>query len=140
MLFNSYEFILGFLPVVVALFYVLGRHSRTAALCWIVFASLVFYAWWRPLNVAIILPSILINYGIAQRLRRLSADDSKPRAARLTLAVGILFNVGFLGYFKYTNFLADAANDAFGTHFVLNHIILPLGISFITFQKIAFLI
>jgi alginate O-acetyltransferase complex protein AlgI len=139
-LFNSYQFILGFLPVAVALFYVFGRHSPTSALRWLIFASLVFYAWWRPVNVAIILPSILINFALARRLQRLAADDTKERAARLTLIIGVLFNIAFLGYFKYTNFLADAANDAFGTHFVLTHIILPLGISFITFQKIAFLI
>jgi D-alanyl-lipoteichoic acid acyltransferase DltB (MBOAT superfamily) len=140
MLFNSYQFILGFLPVAVALFYVFGRYSRSAALRWVIFASLVFYAWWRPVNVAIILPSILINFALARRLQRLAADETKERAARLTLTLGILFNVAFLGYFKYTNFFADAANDAFGTHFVLTHIVLPLGISFITFQKIAFLI
>jgi D-alanyl-lipoteichoic acid acyltransferase DltB (MBOAT superfamily) len=139
-LFNSYQFILGFLPVTVALFYVFGRHSRTAALGWVICASLVFYAWWRPLNVAIILPSILINFAIARRLQRLAVDDTKERAARITLTIGVLFNIAFLGYFKYTNFLADAANDTFGTHFVLTQIILPLGISFITFQKIAFLI
>jgi alginate O-acetyltransferase complex protein AlgI len=140
MLFNSYEFVLGFLPVAVALFYIFGRYSQTAALRWIVFASLVFYAWWRPFNVAIILPSILINFALARRLQKLAADDTRERAARITLMIGVLFNVAFLGYFKYTNFLADAANDAFGTNFVLTHIILPLGISFITFQKIAFLI
>src|SRR5262245_28885494 len=140
MLFNSYQFILGFLPLTVALFYVFGRYSRPAALRWVIFASLVFYAWWRPLNVAIILPSILINFALARRLQRLAADETKERAARLTLTLGVLFNIAFLGYFKYTNFLADTANDVFGTHFVLTQIILPLGISFITFQKIAFLI
>jgi alginate O-acetyltransferase complex protein AlgI len=140
MLFNSYQFILGFLPLTVAVFYIFGRFSRTAALRWVIFASLVFYAWWRPLNVAIILPSIIINYVIARRLLRLCANEEHRRAAKLTLVAGIVFNIVFLGYFKYTNFLAEAANDAFGTGFVLTHIILPLGISFITFQKIAFLI
>jgi D-alanyl-lipoteichoic acid acyltransferase DltB (MBOAT superfamily) len=140
MLFNSYQFILGFLPVTVALFYIFGRFSRTSALRWVIFASLVFYAWWRPMNVAIILPSIVINFWLARRLQRLGADEARQRDARLTLIAGIAFNIAFLGYFKYTNFLADSANDAFGTHFVLTHIILPLGISFITFQKIAFLI
>ena len=140
MLFNSYQFILGFLPVTLAIFYIFGRFSRTSALRWLIFASLVFYAWWRLLNVAIILPSILINFLLAQRLQRLGVDESNRRASKLTLIAGIAFNVAFLGYFKYTNFLAGAINDAFGTHFILTHIILPLGISFITFQKIAFLI
>ena len=84
MLFNSYEFIFGFLPLVIGLFYVFGRFSRTAALRWVIFASLVFYAWWRPLNVAIILPSILINFIIAKRLVALTADDTRARAAKIT--------------------------------------------------------
>ncbi len=140
MLFNSYEFILVFLPVTLALFYFLGAHSRVAALRWLIFVSLAFYAWWRPLNVAIILPSILINFALAQRLQRLASDESKQRAAKITLIAGIVFNVAFLGYFKYWTFLTEVANDSFGTQFVLQHVILPLGISFITFQKIAFLI
>ncbi len=140
MLFNSYEFIFAFLPITVALFYLFGRFSRAAGLDWIICASLIFYAWWRPLNVAIILPSILINFLLARRLQRLGNEPGRERAGRLTLAVGILFNVAFLGYFKYTGFLQQASNDVLGTHFVLSHIVLPLGISFITFQKIAFLI
>ena len=140
MLFNSYQFILGFLPVTVAGFFIFGRISRISALRWLVFASLIFYAWWRLLNVVIIAPSILINFFLARRLQRLSADERNRRASKMTLIAGIVFNVAFLGYFKYTNFLTGAVNDSLGTHFALSHIILPLGISFITFQKIAFLI
>jgi D-alanyl-lipoteichoic acid acyltransferase DltB (MBOAT superfamily) len=140
MLFNSYLFILGFLPVTLAVFYCFGYRSRAAALRWLILASLVFYAWWRPLNIAIILPSILINFFLARRLLSMAGDEKQQRAARITLIIGIIFNVAFLGYFKYWNFLTDVANDAFGTQFVLTQIILPLGISFITFQKIAFLI
>jgi alginate O-acetyltransferase complex protein AlgI len=140
MLFNSYQFILGFLPLTLAVFYLFGRFSRTSALHWLIFASILFYAWWRPLNLAIILPSILINFWLARRLLHLGGDEQNRREAKLTLVVGILFNVAFLGYFKYRNFFVGALNDAFGAEFVLTHIILPLGISFITFQKIAFLI
>ena len=140
MLFNSYQFILGFLPLTVVAFYFFGRFSRAAALRWLILASLVFYAWWRPINVAIILPSIIINYVLARRLLRLGQDEANARAAKITLIAGVIFNICFLGYFKYTNFFVGASNDAFGTEFTLTHIILPLGISFITFQKIAFLI
>ena len=140
MLFNSYLFILGFLPVTLAAFYFFGSWSRTAALRWLILASLVFYAWWRPLNIAIILPSILVNFYLARRLQAMAGDEKRQRAAKITLAIGIALNVAFLGYFKYWNFLTDISNDVFGTEFVLTHIILPLGISFITFQKIAFLI
>ncbi|HET9384150.1 MAG TPA: MBOAT family O-acyltransferase [Gemmatimonadales bacterium] len=139
MLFNSYEFILGFLPVVALAFFLLGRTSRVWALRWLMLSSLFFYAWWRPLNVAIIVPAILINYGLALAILRANRGNDS-RSARLFLVLGIVFNVAFLGYFKYANFAATVSNDVFGTDFVLSQIILPLGISFITFQKIAFLI
>jgi len=141
MLFNSHEFIFGFLPITVLGFFVLGARSRNLALFWLIAASLFFYAWWRPINVLIIAPSIAINYVLARALQRLVAEgDSRLGAARAVLALGIVFNVCFLGYFKYVNFLATVAHDLTGADFVLTEVILPLGISFITFQKIAFLI
>jgi alginate O-acetyltransferase complex protein AlgI len=137
MLFNSFQFIFGFLPVALVGFYVLGARRRDWALLWLTVASLFFYAWWRPVNVLLIAPSIFINLCLALLLQRYRVP--KPALARLLLIAGITFNVCFLGYFKYTMFLKGAANDIVGTDFVLTHIILPLGISFITFQKIAFL-
>ncbi len=139
MLFNSFEFILGFLPLTLLVFFGLGRWSRTWGLRWIIVASLAFYAFWRPINVLIIAPSILINFVLARLLERYAAQ-SRPGAARVVLLVGIAFNVAFLGYFKYANFFVDVSHDVFGTSFVLGRVILPLGISFITFQKIAFLV
>ena len=139
MLFNSYEFIFVFLPVVVAVFFALGLVSRVWALRWIIAASLFFYGSWRPLNVLIIAPSVAINFALARALQRLGKRENRG-ASQAVLLLGIAFNVAFLGYFKYSNFLVGAINDAFGTQMVLARIILPLGISFITFQKIAFLI
>ena len=139
MVFNSYQFIFVFLPAVVAVFFAIGRFSRPWALRWVIAASLVFYALWRPLNVLIIAPSVLINFVLARLLQRLCKQESRS-AARAVLLLGIAFNVAFLGYFKYANFLVSSINDAFGTQMILSQIILPLGISFITFQKIAFLI
>lgn len=140
MLFNSYEFIFAFLPATLAGFFVLGTVSRTAALRWVIFASLVFYALWRPLNVVIIAPSILVNFILARVLQRLANDEKRSRSARLVLLLGIAFNIAFLGCFKYIDFGLSTINDIFGTTLLLTHVILPLGISFITFQKIAFLI
>lgn len=140
MLFNSYEFIFVFLPVTLVLFLVLGRASRDLALGWLIVASLAFYAWWRPINVPIIGISLAINFILARWLQRLGADERRSRVRKIVLALGIAFNVAFLGYFKYFNFLLTTVNDATGTEFVLRHIVLPLGISFITFQKIAFLV
>jgi alginate O-acetyltransferase complex protein AlgI len=138
MLFNSYPFLFGFLPVVLVGFYVLGAQRREWALAWLTAASLFFYAWWRPINVLLIAPSILINYGLARALER--TRETQPAQARAILIVGIVFNLCFLGYFKYLNFFESSLNDAFGAGFVLTQLILPLGISFITFQKIAFLV
>jgi alginate O-acetyltransferase complex protein AlgI len=140
MLFNSAEFIFAFLPVTLAGFFALGIVSRMWALRWIIFVSLFFYAWWRPLNVLLIAPSILINFALARTLQRLGEDDKQARTSTFVLLLGIAFNIAFLGYFKYIDFGRSAINDIFGTNLVLTHVILPLGISFITFQKIAFLI
>lgn len=140
MLFNSYEFIFGFLPATLIGFFILGRLSRGLALGWLTLASLFFYAWWRPINVPIIAVSLTVNFLIARTLLRLGAEQTRPRLATGLLFLGIAFNIVFLGYFKYTNFIQTAISDMTGTQFVAAEIILPLGISFITFQKIAFLI
>ena len=140
MLFNSSEFLFMFLPVALAGFYWLGTLSRTSAVRWLILVSLVFYAWWRPVNVLIIAPSILINFGFASTLLRLNERESPRPVSALVLSLGILFNIVFLGFFKYTDFIFGTVNDVFGANLVLRHIILPLGISFITFQKIAFLV
>jgi alginate O-acetyltransferase complex protein AlgI len=140
MLFNSTEFLFVFLPVTLAGFYLLGPVSRNSAIRWLIFASLIFYAWWRPVNVLIIAPSIVVNYIIARILLRLNDSKGPARASQAALLLGVSFNVIFLGVFKYTDFMSSAINDVFGANLVLRHIILPLGISFITFQKIAFLV
>ena len=141
MLFNSHEFLFAFLPVTLLGFFLLGTRSREGALLWLTATSLFFYAWWRPVNVLIIAPSIAINYVLARVLLRLvAAGPERIVMARVVLAVGIVFNVCFLGYFKYINFLGTIAHDLTGADFVMAEVVLPLGISFITFQKIAFLI
>jgi alginate O-acetyltransferase complex protein AlgI len=121
-------------------FYVLGVSSYTWALRWLIFVSFLFYAWWRPLNVLIIAPSILINFVLARTLVRLGENPKQRHWSKAVLLLGIAFNVAFLSYFKYVDFTLGAINDVFGTNLILTHIILPLGISFITFQKVAFLI
>jgi len=139
-LFNSSEFLFGFLPVALSGFYLLGARSRTSAIRWLILVSLAFYAWWRPVNVLIIGPSILINFALASILLRLNQGEGSRRMSTAVLVLGICFNVSFLGFFKYTDFIFGSINDILGANLVLRHIILPLGISFITFQKIALLI
>jgi D-alanyl-lipoteichoic acid acyltransferase DltB (MBOAT superfamily) len=140
MLFSSAEFLFGFVPVALFGFYLLGRFSRVSAIRWLIVVSLVFYGWWRPLNVLIIAPSIIVNFALASALLRLNQSEHSRRVSKAVLLLGILFNVAFLGVFKYIDFMAATINDVFAANLILRHIILPLGISFITFQKIAFLI
>ena len=136
--FNSYEFILGFLPIIVAGFWALARVAgRTGALLWLVSGSIAFYAYagWKAL--VIIAPSVLLDYLIASALLR--APSSNDRLRNLLFTTGIVANILFLGYFKYRNFFLGTADVIFSTHHDLQPIIVPLGISFLTFQKIAFL-
>src|SRR5215469_9383466 len=140
MLFNSSEFLFAFLPTALLGFYLLGTVSRRFAIRWLILLSLGFYAWWRPVNVLIIAPSIVINFALARILQRLNEGEGSRHASKAALLLGISFNVVFLGVFKYTDFIFTTVNDVFGANLVLTHIILPLGVSFITFQKIAFLI
>ncbi|MFO1106276.1 MAG: MBOAT family O-acyltransferase [Amaricoccus sp.] len=140
MLFNSYEYILVFLPVTIALYLLFGRVSRSLAIGWLILASVVFYAWWRPVNLLIIGPSLAVNYAIGRALIGMMGNEAKARSRTVLLVLGVAFNVLFLAYFKYVNFLVSVADDLTGAGFVFHQVILPLGISFITFQKIAFLI
>ena len=145
MLFNSYAFILLFLPITLLGVYVLGRgqsgQSGQLAVGWLIACSVAFYGIWNPLSLAIIAPSLVINYFLGRWMSaRLARPEPDERGANALMLLGIVFNLCFLGYFKYKNFLLDSTNWAFGTDWPLSPLLLPLGISFITFQKIAFLV
>lgn len=140
MLFNSFEFIFLFLPVTVVVFYYLlnQERKRTAAL-WLVLASLFFYAWWNPPYLALLLISIVFNYVLSRALCRFEKADQSTKGT-IFLWIGILCNLFAIGYYKYFNFFLDTVNQAIGTTSISLNIILPLGISFYTFQQIAYLI
>ncbi len=134
MLFNSYEFIFLFLPIVfVGYFLLLSKRLIVASKAWLVAGSLFFYSYWNLLYLPLILLSIFVNYAIGIRLVRTS--NSKA-----TLIAGIAFNLALLGYFKYTNFFLTNFNTIFDSQLPLPAIALPLAISFFTFQQIAFLV
>jgi alginate O-acetyltransferase complex protein AlgI len=139
MLFNSYVFIFGFLPVCLAGFYGLAHVNREWAKTFLMFASFVFYGWWNLNYVPLLVGSIIFNYWVGGNIQNAVLADRMPQA-RVWRNTGVLVNLGLLCYFKYTNFLVDNINTLLNTDFTLNHIILPLGISFYTFQKIAYLI
>jgi alginate O-acetyltransferase complex protein AlgI len=131
-LFNSAIFIAGFLPLVLLGFFVLARNGwqRPAAL-WLTMASLVFYGWWNPGYVPLLLISMLFNYLLGGYLLR--------QPSRVTLTLGVAANLALLGYYKYTGFVVQTLDQAFGLDWSMNEIILPLAISFFTFQQIAYL-
>jgi alginate O-acetyltransferase complex protein AlgI len=137
-LFNSYAFIFCFLPIVLA-GYALLRQAQNEfwPITWLVASSLVYYAWWRPEFLLLLLFSVAVNYVLG---RRIIDGGLSQRQARSVLTLGILFNLGLLGYFKYAGFLVANIDALFGAHLMVPNIVLPIGISFITFQKIAFLV
>lgn len=136
MLFNSYPFIFLFLPAALWLFFRVGQSSHRHAAISLVLASLLFYAWWNPSCLGLLLLSILFNYGIGLALTRENILRTR-RTRKLFLALGISGNLALLFYFKYAGFLQDIISQTPG----LEHsLILPLGISFFTFTQIAFLV
>lgn len=136
MVFSSYIFILAFLPVVVAGYYGLshlknGIYQRMFLLA----ASLYFYGYYNVNYLILIIASMIINYVVASQIQK---TEGTP--AKVFLTIGVLMNVGLIGYFKYYDFFVENINLVFGSHFALRHILLPLGISFFTFQQLSFLV
>jgi D-alanyl-lipoteichoic acid acyltransferase DltB (MBOAT superfamily) len=140
MLFNSYVFIFAFLPLTLAVFYLLGAYARRAdvAIIWLVLASLLFYGWWNPRYLVLIIASMMFNYWVGMSLSR--SLDSGAGHRRILLAFGVGANLLLLGYYKYANFFVQNVDAAFGLGWQMQHIVLPLGISFFTFTQIAYLV
>lgn len=102
---------------------------------WLVISSLLFYSWWNINYLPLILLSILVNYFLGKIIQRDNIFNSKS-----VLLIGLIFNLGLLGYFKYTNFFIHNVNTLFATNQSLLELSLPLAISFFTFQQIAYIV
>lgn len=137
MLFNSFEYIALFLPVTLIVYFSLNRAEwfKTAKI-WLLGASLFFYSWWNPVYLPLILASMIFNYYVGAYIGNVN-NQSKKRKQLLTL--GVVSNVLLLGYFKYSNFFLENVSVLMGTEMPTLNIILPLAISFFTFQQIAYL-
>jgi len=138
MLFSSYPFIFIFLPAAVGGYFGLRLFaSKTVTLLWLIGASLTFYAVWDPWNLLVLFSSIGFNFTcgtcLAERARA-------GKSTRLLLSLGIAFNLALIGYFKYSGFFATNVNAALGTDIPVLNLVLPLAISFFTFQEIAYLV
>jgi D-alanyl-lipoteichoic acid acyltransferase DltB (MBOAT superfamily) len=139
MLFNSYVFVLAFLPAALLGYYALGAvASRRSALLWLTLASLFFYGWWRPDHLPLLLGSLAFNFAVGTRLGRLRR--SRPALMRPALALGVGANLALLAYYKYSAFVAGNVAALTGIDFAMGAVALPLAISFYTFQQIAFLV
>ena len=136
MLFNSFEYLLLFTPLVVMGYFWLNRQvGNLTGKLWLVVASLFFYSWWSLSYLWLIGCSILFNFTIARWLDLLQGDK-----ARAILTIAIACNLALLGYYKYVDFFINNINALLTTPLGLLHLALPLGISFFTFTQIAFLV
>ena len=136
MLFNSYEFLFVYLPIVALGFFWIARFGHRWAAAWLVVASLAFYGWWNPKFVALLLASIAFNYGAGIAIGRATGR----RQAKTWLVSALTANLVLLGVFKYANFFLSTLDNFTGARTLLTDIVLPLGISFFTFTQITFLV
>ena len=133
MLFSSYTFVFQFLPVTVLAFAAARLHSPRAGILVLAGASLFFYGAWRPIYLLLLIGSIAVNFTLGLRME----DPSRRRAIG---TMGVVLNLAVLCFFKYTNFLFESVNSLTGAPLPFFNIVLPLGISFFTFQQIAYLV
>ena len=138
MLFNSPEFLL-FLPIVFGLYWFVVRQNLKAQNVLLLFASYVFYGWWDWRFLGLIAFSTVVDFFVGIRV----AEASEKRMKNWWMAVSLLVNLGLLAYFKYANFFIESWIEAWGAMGVTMHastlkVILPVGISFYTFQTLSY--
>jgi alginate O-acetyltransferase complex protein AlgI len=135
MVFSSFQYVLVFLPLAVLLFMVLQRYGRVrASSWWLTAASLFFYGWWDYRYLLLPVGSVVFNFYVGKRLLAASQPD------RRLLILGLVANLTLLGYYKYAGFFVENLNGLLGASLPVPHIVLPLAISFCTFQQVSFLV
>ncbi len=138
MIFSSYTFIFIFLPIVFTVYFLAQRFAGDKpAKIWLVAASLYFYAHGNILFLPLLAGTLVFNYAVIKLLRK---NRENRVVAVLLTALAVLENLGLLFYFKYMNFFITNVNYVFGTNYILYNIVLPIGISFYTFQILAHVI
>ena len=138
MLFNSYVFLLGFAPITLIGFFLLGQRNRRFAAGWLALMSVVFYGWWNPRYIPILFASILVNFCFGRWIAACPPDRKAKRTVLLVAAIAI--DLIALAYFKYADFLISNLASLTGLPLVMAHVVLPLGISFYTFTQLAYLV
>ena len=135
MLFSSNIFVFAFLPAVLIGYYLVCRTIRWKNY-FLLIASLLFYAWGEPLYVLLMIASVAGNYGFGRAIDRCAPGRSR----KLWLVLTVVFNLGILFYFKYLNFTVTNINALFGTQLSVQKVVMPIGISFFTFQAMSYVI
>jgi alginate O-acetyltransferase complex protein AlgI len=137
-LFNSIEFLFVFLPLTVVGYRLLRQlgYDQLATI-WLTLLSLGFYGWWNPPYVLLLLGSIAANYAFGRAINQ-APPGSRSRRSLTLLGIGL--NLALIGYYKYANFFLGTIDHVFGVDVTIAPIVLPLAISFFTFQQIAYLI
>ena len=139
MIFSTYEFIFLFLPVTFFIYFILNRFElHSISKIWLIACSLYFYAQGSPDFFVFFLGSIVGNYIIGSTMARMEGNQKVQK--KFLLLIGLAGNICLLGYYKYTDFFIENYNLLTGSSYSLKHIVLPIGISFFTFQLIAFLV
>ena len=139
MIFSTYSFIFLFLPIVWLGYFGLHHAGRHKAAKWfLVAASFAFYAIGSADFVLIFMASVAVNYAVGTRVSLWRGKNIHPVAMKLLFAVGIALNIALLAYFKYTDFFIKNYNWLFSQNVAPRNIVLPIGISFFTFQLIAY--
>ena len=138
MYFNSYIFILAFLPITVLGYYLINKTKKySLGTLWLLGASLVFVGYLNAAYALITTISVLIGYGFLCGVTKQSLTQKQHKGI---LTIGIVLHLGMLLYFKYSNFFIENINVIFQKEIGLFNILLPIGISFYTFQQIAYLV
>src|ERR1700730_10971673 len=133
MLFSSFTFAFQFLPATILAFAAARRHSPRAGIMVLVAASLFFYGAWRPIYLLLFVASVAVNFSLGLAMEN-------PLRCRAIGILGVALNLSILCFFKYTNFISEALHVGTGVSVPVFDIVLPLGISFFTFQQIAYLV
>ena len=138
MLFNSYIFVLAFLPIVLIGYFGLNHfHKYSAAKVFLIIASLFFYGYFNWWYLLIIISSVALNYLFSCVMLR---ENTNEAVRKIVFAIALTLNIGSLFFFKYYDFFVSNVNALFKTDWPLLHILLPLGISFFTFQQLSYVI
>jgi alginate O-acetyltransferase complex protein AlgI len=141
MLFNSFSYIFLFLPISVIVYFSLKKSSELAGKYWLVIVSLVFYSFGTLTYLPLLLLSIVINYFVSFVIRQNNYKNSlKKLSPKVLLAIGVIFNVGLLAFFKYANFFITNINQINHLNISFLRLAIPLAISFYTFQQITYLV